>query len=110
MLRTKYPDIGIFILGDFNRMNMHSTTRGNDLFQLVDFPTRGNATLDLVLTNHSSKSLYNKPTPFSPIGLSDPCSVLWKPKIYTKPKNKSKVYVSRPSGIGAFGQWIQDQD
>ena len=47
-LRTKYPDIGIAILGDFNRMN---------------FSTRGDATLNLVITNRKLVSHYQKPIP-----------------------------------------------
>jgi len=34
----KYSDIGILILGDFNRMNVNIVMRGNDLLQIVDFP------------------------------------------------------------------------
>ena len=49
-LRTRYPDIGLVILGDFDRMNISPIVRGNDLYQIVDFQTRGEAILDLMLT------------------------------------------------------------
>ena len=113
LLRTKYPEIGIVILGDFNRMDIYPVTRGNDLSQLIDFPTRGDATLDLILTNHALKSRYNKPIPMSPLGFSDHICVLWKSQFQVKTKNTFKINKSRPlqkSGISAFGQWVQDQD
>ncbi|XP_072050129.1 uncharacterized protein [Amphiura filiformis] len=113
-LRTKYPDIGILILGDFNRMNVNTILRGNDFKQLVDFPTRGDATLDLMLTSSKLNEYYAKPRPISPIGLSDHVSILWNPKILPKATMKScSVKITRPlhgSGIRAFGSWIQGQN
>ena len=72
-LRSKYPDISILITGDFNRMEINQICRGNDLYQLVDFPTRGEATLDLMMTDGKLKDPYRKPFPISPIGHSDHC-------------------------------------
>ena len=51
ILHVKYPDIGFLILGDFNRMNTSTIQYGYNLKQVVDFPTRDEATLDLILTN-----------------------------------------------------------
>ena len=59
-LRSKHPDIGILITGDFNRMNMFQLINGNDLSQIVDFPTRGKTTLDLMLTSGNLRECYKK--------------------------------------------------
>ena len=64
-LRSKHPDIGILITGDFNRMNMFQLINGNNLSQNVDFPTRGKATLDLMLTSGNLRECYAKPYPLS---------------------------------------------
>ena len=37
-LRAKYPDIGVMITDDFNSMNVNHLCRGNDLYQIIDFP------------------------------------------------------------------------
>ena len=112
-LRSKYPELGIVITGDFNRMNIAPITRGNDLFQLIDFPTRGKATLDFIITNSKLQEYYNKPQPISPLGFSDHSCVLWKPIVNVRTKNSAKYYVGRPitdSGIEVLGSWLQNQD
>ena len=70
--------MGFCITGDFNRMNINPITHGNDLSQIITFPTRGRATLDLILTNVEDH--YEAPAPYSRIGKSDHICVLWKPK------------------------------
>ena len=35
---------------DFNRTNINYLRSGNDLKQIIDFPTRANATVDLIIT------------------------------------------------------------
>ena len=71
-------------------MNISPIVRGNDLHQIVDFHTRGDAILDLMLTNHTLKSHYNKPIPLSPIDCSDNVSGNQKDvklRILLKPKS-----------------------
>ncbi len=112
-LRAKYPEIGLLILGDFNRMDISQIIRGNDLYQMVDFPTRGDATLDLMISSSKLKDHYLNPSPMSPIGYSDHVCVLWKPKGCTAKKNNLKSKITRPlseSGINSFGTWIQSVD
>ncbi len=75
-LRIKYPEIGICILGDFNRMNINSIILGNGLKQIIQFHTRADATLDLILTNLSDHNA--SPTALSSIGKSDHVCVIWK--------------------------------
>ena len=106
-LRSRYTDLGFCITGDFNRMDIMPLLRGNDLKQIVDFHTRGRATLDLIITN--MKAQYKAPTPYSPIGKSDHSCVLWNPKS-RKPQNVIRTKVTRPfpdDKVRAFGRWIQ---
>ena len=51
LLQTKYPDVSFVVLGDFNRMNLNSILNAQSVKQIVYFPTRGQATLDKLLTN-----------------------------------------------------------
>ena len=46
-----YPGCGIMLSGDFNRLNIGRLVSRFKLKQLVDKPTRGKRTLDLVITN-----------------------------------------------------------
>ena len=45
-----YPNCGIIVTGDFNRLDMCHLRNHFKLKQLVKFPTRGQVTLDLILT------------------------------------------------------------
>ena len=108
-LRSRYTDLGFCITGDFNRMDIRPLTSGNDLKQIVTFHTRGRATLDLVLTNLQPR--YKAPKPYSPIGKSDHCCVLWNPKSKIR-SNTIRTKVTRPfpdDKVKAFGRWIQGQ-
>ncbi len=92
-LRSRYPELGFCITGDFNRMDITPITLGNHLKQLVTFPTRGRATLDLLITNIEPH--YHDPSPYSNIGKSDHASVVWKPKSRLS-QNTIKTRVTRP--------------
>ena len=77
------------------------------LEQVVDTPTRANATLDVIVTN--LKSFYLTPEVTNPIGTSDHRAVWWQPQPRLQMPNKTKQVVVRPlpdSSIRAFGQWI----
>ena len=50
----------------------------HNLPQVLTIPTRGSATLDLVITN--SRSFYNPPTGVAPTATSDHKIVIWDPK------------------------------
>ncbi|KAI8493297.1 hypothetical protein Bbelb_293010 [Branchiostoma belcheri] len=105
-LRTKYPDIGIVVLGDLNRTDTTALCRGNRLKQVVNQPTRGDVVVDVIITNIYSQ--YGPPVVGAPVGRSDHNSVLWTP-VVTRPHNKSHSRVVRPlkdSDIRAFGTWI----
>ena len=49
-----YPNAGIFLIGDFNRCPVSTVLGHFILKQIVKVPTRGNSTLDLILTNMSA--------------------------------------------------------
>ena len=57
---AKYPEIGLLILGDFKRMDISQIIRGNDLYQMVDFPTRAGPTVRRTrqLKDHLSESIF----------------------------------------------------
>ena len=48
---STFPNCGLIVAGDFNHLNVDSLQRHFNLKQLVKSPTRGQATLDLILTN-----------------------------------------------------------
>ena len=50
-LKSKHPDTGVVILVDFNRTNISLLCRAHSMKQFVDKATRGNAILDLIVTN-----------------------------------------------------------
>ena len=64
-----FPDCGLFLLGDFNKLNCSRLKNAFDLRQIVPFPTRGQSKLDLVFTNLST--FYDVPKKLPPFGLSD---------------------------------------
>ena len=102
-LRTSYPDIGFVIAGVFNRSRTDRLLFGNQLKQIVKFPTRKDAILDLVFTNISQ---YHKdPVCMSPIGKSDHVCIALNPRCKI-PGNKIKRSTVRPikdSGLRNFG-------
>ena len=45
-IRSKHPDCGVVILGDFNPLNIQDLVRSHHLKQVVSSPTRRDAILD----------------------------------------------------------------
>ena len=110
LLHTKYPDIGFAIMGDFNRMPVNNILKHCNLKQLVKFPTRALATLDLIMTNFNVH--YRDPVPLSALGKSDHVCILWRPKVHVI-KNQGSKRTFRPmkdTELREFGRWIQEQD
>ena len=62
-IRSKYPDCGIFILGDFTHLNIHDIITSHNPKQVVTRPTRQDSTLDYIITN--LKSFYKTPNIFA---------------------------------------------
>ena len=68
-IESSVPNAAIILAGDFNCLNTAQITIQFHLKQLVKFPTRGERTLDLILTNLNK--FYQAPTKDPPFGLSD---------------------------------------
>ncbi len=51
MAESKYPNCGILVTGDFNRLNINNLLNHFRLKQIVKVHTRKDAILDLMLTN-----------------------------------------------------------
>ncbi len=81
-LRNKDPDHGLVFPGDFNDFDIRNITSNHSLKQIVNQPTRGNATLDLIITN--LHNLYSCPSILAPLGSSDHNVVQWLPTILVK--------------------------
>ena len=106
----KNPNAGIFLVGDFNRFNFQILSNNFNLRHLVKAPTRGSATLDLILTNLFEH--YSKPDILAGIGLSDHKSIFIRPLMHVK-KRKAKVVYRRsvkPHMKDGFGRWLTATD
>ena len=110
---------GLAILGDFNNFGAPNLLSGHNLKQVVHLPTRGSATLDLIITN--LHTLYDKLRFLAPLGSGDHSIVLWLPiaKDSTSQENITKPmkYLVRRyplSQVNAFGRrlcthnWFSD--
>ena len=105
---NKYAKPLFIILGDFNDLNFVDICETCNLKQVVNVPTRGNRTLDLILTNVHN-CFYNNPVTLPSIGNSDHLCVLYSPTNYIKQKDfKKKVMVRifKKSGMIEFGAWV----
>ena len=98
-IESHFPNSGLILLGDFNKLNITRLCSSYNLKQIVKFATRGSNTLDLILTNLSSFSA--SPIRISPFGLSDHMSIEVKAKDRSQLPAVSKVKVKtrdlRPS-------------
>ncbi|XP_050728151.1 uncharacterized protein LOC127004456 [Eriocheir sinensis] len=77
------------------------------LSQIVNFPTHGNNTSDLILTDLND--FYNPPIPLAPFGRSTHLTVLWTPKSSLAPTHETTTAKYRPLthlAILAFGKWL----
>ena len=113
LMRVQYPDAGICIMGDMNKLDVSQLCRNNNLVQVVDKPTRGNSILDKIVTNFAQ--FYSTPLIETPIGMSDHSTVAWFPKSNhsIKHTNATITKTVRPikdSGIRSFGSWISSHD
>ena len=120
-LVVKYPDCGILIGGDRNKMDVSALTNNNlKLRQIVTKPTRKKEILDVLLTNLFP--FYNSPIILPPVqpdipsqGVASDHSVpLCSPHTdpYNPPAREYRTIISRPlpeSKIRSFGQWLVDE-
>ena len=106
-----YPNCGLIIAGDFNRLDVNSIRRHFKLKQIVKVPTRGQAILDLVLTNLSD---HYSPVEISPpFGLSDHNTIMVKPKVRSPGQSTRRsitVRDTRPSRKNELGRYLCSVD
>ena len=108
---TLFPNCGFVVVGCFNRLNTTPLQNHFKLKQLVKFPTRGQAPLDLFLTN--MYDYFSAPESFSPFGLSDHATVIVKPKIRVPNQNTRKSIIIRDvreSNKASLGRYIAGID
>ena len=109
-VRNQHPDSALVFLGDFNQLDVSDTTSHLDLNQIVDSPTRGVNTFDLIICN--IQNLDEKPVIFAPLETSDHNVVHWTPKgshlnRATAPSPPKRYTRSFPrSGLEAFERQI----
>ena len=105
-VKTRFPHCGVMICGDFNRAKITSLC-SKGMKQVVQSPTRGQAVLDLIITDVFK--FYKNTAMLPPIGKSDHNSILWEPDTAHKIKPNTVSVISRPmpdSAIQRFGHWI----
>ena len=105
-IRRTYPDAGLIIGGDFNRLNVAPICSNCALKQVITLPTRGNAILDLLFTN--LKNYYESPIILPPIGIADHNSIFVKPvaNLMNPKPLKVKSRSVNPYAKLAFGGWL----
>ena len=111
-VESRFPNCGLIILGDFNKLNVSRLRSCYNLKQLVNIPTRENNTLDIVLTNLST--YYDKPTKCAPFGLSDHVTIEIRPIKRSQVQGSSiasvKVRDLKPSSRFAVRKYIEMVD
>jgi len=77
-IRSHHPHAGLLLCGDFNGLPLRQLLAAHPVLkQIVKQPTRGSATLDIILTNLAHH--YCEPRIIPPIGNSDHACVLLQP-------------------------------
>ena len=107
-----HSNCGIILMGDLNRLRTSSISRLFKLKQLVNFPTRGERTLDVILTINISQ-FFDNPEKMVPFGLSDHFTISLFPKIRNINTNRPRVVKSRdirPSNKMALGRVLSTID
>ena len=107
-LYQKYVNPLFIIMGDFNDLDVKEICDINKLKQVVNVPTRKDATLDLILTNNDNE-FYKKPLTLPSIHNSDHLCVLYEPTTNQRKKSSKKhitVRRFRKSSMLKFGFWI----
>ena len=114
-LKSECPSTAIIVAGDFNPnsngLNTRTITRQCLIKQIVKTSTRGNALLDLIITD--IHKFYEDPEVLPPLGLSDHRRIVWKPKnrnLLGNKKGKRTITVRplRYSSIVLFEQFIRE--
>ena len=72
-LSKSHPNTKYLITGDFNKLDVKNISEQFGLRNIVNFSTRGDAMLDLMLTDMED---YKTPTKLAPLASNDHCCIL----------------------------------
>lgn len=99
----------IVLCGDFNDLRLCSDeiSRVTGLKQIVNFPTRGKNSLDLIFTNFSHA---HPPSCLAPIGKSDHACILWSPCCVSRMSVKKQVRKISKSSLTSFYRYVNSID
>ena len=110
-IESEFPNAAILIVRDFNRLDISQLETQFNLKQIVKFNTRGERTLDLIITNLSN--FYQSPVRFPPFGLADHFTIVTKPALRPKTVTR-KLFVQvrdlRVSSKVALGRYLSSID
>ncbi len=95
IIEGQYPGCGIFLAGDFNRLNVSRLSTQFKMKQLVRSPARGDRILDLILTNLAQLYDRNSVQVLPPFGLSDHNVVLLHPKVRSPKEGPRKKVITK---------------
>ena len=107
LTEVRYPNCGLLVTGDCNRLNIHVFLSYFLLKQMVKVPTRKKATLDLIL--NKMHEYYSPPQACPPFGLSDHTAVVETPKDGRHNINSKKVTMRHDlwtSNKAALGKYL----
>ena len=119
MLTTKYPDSGIIMGSDKNKMDIQPVINcGLKLKQVVDKPTRKGKILDIIIMN--LYQYYNSPVIVPPIKPDHPNTGVPSDHDvpvphtdrYSRPTRSYPTVTYRPlpdSSVRLFGQWVTQE-
>ena len=113
VIEGRYPGCGILITGDFNRLNVSRLLKQFKLKQLVRGPTRGERTLDLIITNMPQLYDKNLLQSFTPFGLSDHSVLLLQPKTRTAQSCSRRSVTRRDTRLSRrheLGRYLSSTD
>ena len=112
-VESHFPGCGIILAGDFNRLDIKNICINFGLKQIVTIPTRGENTLDLVLTNLHPFYQTDSITAYPPFGLSDHSVIAISPRVRDPKSNQKKIVYKRdmrPSRKSMFGRYLNEID
>ena len=108
-IEANFPECGLILTGDFNKLNMSRILYAFNIRQIVPFPTRGQSKLDLVFTNLST--YYDILQKLSPFGLSDHATIKVQPlsrRNYPKDKFVVNSRDTRPLNLPTVRKYLEE--
>ena len=112
-VESHFPGCGIILAGDFNRLDIKNICINFGLKQIVTIPTRGENTVDLVLTNLHPFYQTDSITAYPPFGLSDHSVIAISPRVCDPKSNQKKIVYKRgmrPARKSMFGRYLNEID